>query len=172
MWACCAATTIDLVIHWQGGDHTRLRVPKNRSGHHRWTTDADTGELIRTLARQQPDAGIAVILNRRGKRTGKGHTWTESRVHSHRSSHGIAVYRPGEMAERGELTLEQTARRLNVSKMTVLRLIGSGVIRARQACKGAPWAVSAAELAGIDPRTALLRHPHTENSDQRSLVFQ
>jgi len=101
--------TIDLVIHWQGGDHTRLTVPKNRIGQHRWTTNAETGELIQDLARQQPDAAIAAILNRCGKRTGKGNTWTESRVRSHRSAHGIAAYRDGEMADRGELTLEQTA---------------------------------------------------------------
>lgn len=164
--------TIDLAVHWQGGDHTRLTVPKNRTGQHRLTTDAETGELIRALARQQPDGGIAAILNRCGKRTGKGNTWTESRVRSHRSAHGIAVYRDGEMAERGELTLEETARRLTVSKMTVLRLIGSGVIKAGQACKGAPWAIPQAELAGLDARTALIRRPQPENPDQPSLMFQ
>ena len=130
--------TIDLVVHWQGGDHTQLTVPKNRAGRHRWTTEAETSELIRALARQQPDAGIAAILNRCGKCTGKGNSWTESRVRSHRSAHGIAVYRDGEKAERGELTLEEAARRLTVSKMTVLRLIGRGAIQARQVCKGAP----------------------------------
>lgn len=164
--------TIDLVIHWQGEDHTRLTVPKNRTGHHRWTTEAETGELIRALARQQPDAGIVAILNRCGKRTGKGNSWTESRVRSHRSAHGIAAYRDGEMSERRELTLEQTAQRLNVSKMTVLRLIGSGAIEASQVCKGAPWAIPEAALAGIDPRTALRRRPRPENPDQQSLVFQ
>jgi excisionase family DNA binding protein len=164
--------TIDLAVHWQGGDHTRLTVPKNRTGQHRLTTDAETGELIRALSRQQPDAGIAAILNRCGKRTGKGNTWTESRVRSHRSAHGIAVYRDGEMAERGELTLEETARRLAVSKMTVLRLIDSGVIPARQACKGAPWAIPEAELAGLDARTAFIRRPQPENADQESLTFQ
>ena len=164
--------TIDLVIHWQGGDHTRLTVPKNRIGQHRWTTNAETGELIQDLARQQPDAAIAAILNRCGKRTGKGNTWTESRVRSHRSAHGIAAYRDGEMADRGELTLEQTAQHLKVSKMTVLRLIGSSIIRARQVCKGAPWAIPKAELAGLDARTALVRRPQSENPDQRSFVFQ
>jgi len=164
--------TVDLTVHWQGGDHTRLTVPKNRMGQHRLTTDAETGELIRTLSRQQPDAGIAAILNRCGKRTGKGNTWTESRVRSHRSAHGIAVYRDGEMAERGELTLEETARRLKVSKMTVLRLIDSAVIPARQACKGAPWAIPEAELAGLDTRAAFIRRPQPENADQQSLVLQ
>jgi excisionase family DNA binding protein len=164
--------TIDLVVHWQGGDHTRLTVPKNRTGQHRLTTDAETGDLIRALARQQPDAGIAAILNRCGKRTGKGNTWTESRVRSHRSAHDIAVYRDGEMVERGELTLEETARRLTISKMTVLRLIESGVIQGRQACKGAPWAIPEAALAGLDARTALIRRPQPENPDQQSLMFQ
>ncbi len=42
------------------------------------------------------------------------------------------------MAERGELTLEETSQHLNISKMTVLRLIGRGIIHARQVCKGAP----------------------------------
>ena len=164
--------TIDLVVHWQGGDHTQLTVPKNRAGRHRWTTEAETGELICALARQQPDAGIAAILNRCGKCTGKGNSWTESRVRSHRSAHGIAVYRDGETDERGELTLEEAARRLTVSKMTVLRLIGRGAIRARQVCKGAPWAISAAELVGLDARTALARRPQSENPDQRSFIFQ
>jgi excisionase family DNA binding protein len=76
------------------------------------------------------------------------------------------------MAERGELTLEETAQHLKVSKMTVLRLIGRGILRARQVCKGAPWAIHKAELAGLDPRTALVRRPQSENLDQQSFVFQ
>jgi hypothetical protein len=60
---------------------------------------------------------------------------------------------------------------VKISKMTVLRLIGRGIIHARQVCKGAPWAIPKAELAGLDPRTALLR-PQSENPDQRSFVFQ
>ena len=138
--------TIDLAVHWQGGDHTRLTVAEESDGSAPPDDRRRNGRLIRALARQQPDAGIAAILNRCGKRTGKGNTWTESRVRSHRSAHGIAVYRDGEMAERGELTLEETAQRLTVSKMTVLRLIDGGVIEGRQACKGAPWAIPEARL--------------------------
>ena len=41
---------ITLVLHWQGGDHTRLTVPKNRPGRHRWTTEASTEQLIRELS--------------------------------------------------------------------------------------------------------------------------
>jgi excisionase family DNA binding protein len=164
--------TIQLVIHWQGGDHTGLTVAKNRSGKHRWRTEAETGDLIRALARQQPDSGIAMILNRAGKRTGKGNTWTEARVRGFRNWHGIAVYQEGEMAQRGELTLEQTAERLKVSKMTVLRLIGSGTLQARQVCKGAPWAISEAQLTGLDVRRLPSGRPVTDNPDQQILDFQ
>ena len=53
---------IELVIHWCGGDHTRLAVPRNRTGQHRWSSDADVRDLIRALARQQVDGAIARIV--------------------------------------------------------------------------------------------------------------
>ena len=54
-----AADQIELLLHWRGGDHTGLTVPRNRTGQHRWSTDAAVGDLIRGLARQQPDRAIA-----------------------------------------------------------------------------------------------------------------
>ena len=91
---------IDLLLHWRGGDHTRLGVPRNRTGQHRWRTAEEVGDLIRSLARQQSDGAIAATLNRLGKRTGRGNTWTQARVCSFRAGHGVEVHRPGEMAER------------------------------------------------------------------------
>ena len=167
-----ADRSIDLVIHWQGGDHTRLTVPKNRPGEHRWTSSVAVGDLIRGLARQLPDAAIAATLNRCCVMTGKGNSWTETRVRSFRGAHGIAAHRPGEMAERGELKLEEAAELLRVGKMTVLRLIGSGGIVASQVCKGAPWAIPRAQLEGLDPRSAAARPPRTGAEGQIALDFQ
>jgi excisionase family DNA binding protein len=169
--ATLADGAIELVIHWQGGDHTRLSVARNRTGQHRWRCDAAVDDMIRDLARQQSDQAIAATLNRAGMRTGRDNSWTQARVCSFRRAHGIAVYRPGEMAERGELTLEEAAERLSVSKMTVLRLIGSGVIAARQVCKGAPWAIPAAQLETLDPRGPSAR-PITAIPSQATLDFQ
>jgi excisionase family DNA binding protein len=76
------------------------------------------------------------------------------------------------MAERGELSLEQAAERLSVSKMTVLRLIGSGTIQADQACKGAPWAIRAAQISTLDLRSSTPLCPVTGNPDQGTFVFQ
>jgi len=132
---------IKLMLHWQGGDHTQLTVPKNKAGIHRWTTEASTEQMIRELARLLPDSAITAVLNRAGKRTGRGNTWTEVRLRAFRTSHAIAIYREGERTERGELTLEEAASRLQVSKMTVLRLIHAGQIPGTQFCKGAPWVI-------------------------------
>jgi len=170
--ATLADDRIDLLLHWRGGDHTRLAVPRNRTGQHRWRTSAEAGDLIRGLARQLPDGGIAAALNRLGLRTGRGNTWTEARVRSHRNSHGVAVHRPGEMAERGELTLKDAASRLGVSTMTVLRLIGDGTIDATQVCKGAPWAIPEAQLGDLDGSGLDGSGPRTADPDQEQLHYQ
>ena len=125
-----------LVLHWQGGDHTRLEVVKNRSGQNRWKTDVTTEQLVRQLARLLPDHSIAPVLNRLGIRSAKGHTWTQLRVRNFRGAHQIPVYREGERAERQELILGEAASRLVVSKMTVVRLIRDGLLPASQICAG------------------------------------
>jgi excisionase family DNA binding protein len=135
-----------LKLHWKGGDHTTLEVPKNRPGQHRWKTSATTEQLIRDLARLQPDGSIASLLNRLGISTAKGRTWTQQRVCAFRSDHNIAVYRDGERAERGELILHEAASRLGVSKMTVVRLIKDGILPAKQSCAGAPYVIRETDL--------------------------
>ncbi|CAG9169703.1 recombinase family protein [Cupriavidus pinatubonensis] len=166
---------IELIIHWQGGDHTELNVVKNRSGQHRWTTNVEVKDIITRLARQLNDAGIASLMNRLGHRTGKHQNWTEMRVRSFRGDHHIAVYKIGEREERGELTLEETAEVLNVSKMTVLRMIGTGTLPASQACKGAPWVIKAADLRRPEVQQASCgspRRPLPEDPQQIPLELQ
>jgi excisionase family DNA binding protein len=150
-----AEARIELIIHWQGGDHTELSVVKNRVGQHRWSTDVEVQTLITQLARQLNDGSIASLLNRLGHRTGKDHTWTEMRVRSFRCDHHIAVYKAGEREARGELTLEQAAEALGTSKMTVLRMIGTGTLAASQACKGAPWGIKALDVQRPEVRAAV-----------------
>lgn len=93
---------IHLLLHWQGGDHTRLTVRKNRRGQTRWSCEPEMVELIRVCARMMPDKAIAGMLNREGKRTGRSNGWTQSRVRGFRNVHGIAVYRDGEWVERAK----------------------------------------------------------------------
>ncbi len=163
---------IELLIHWRGGDHTSLSVPRNRTGQHRWSSDEDVRNLISGLARHQVDGAIAATLNRLGKKTGRGNTWTEARVRSFRSQHQVPVYRAGEMAARGELSLDEASQRLKVSKMTVLRLISAGTITARQVCKGAPWAIPEEQIAVLEGVSPGEWRARTGNPDQKTLDLQ
>src|SRR5882724_7931446 len=115
--------TIRLVLHWQGGDHTQLEFQKIRSGRHRYVTDNDLVEIVRTLARIEPDARIAAILNKNQRRTAHGQSWTARRICSLRSHHAIAVYREGERKDRGEISVSEVAVVLGVTPTTVLRMI-------------------------------------------------
>jgi hypothetical protein len=162
---------IEMILHWQGGDHTALKVKKNGAGRHRWTIPEDTLSLVRELARLMPDRQIARLLNRAGKPTGRGNGWTQARVCSFRSHHGIAVHREGEWTERGEITLEATARIIGVSVMTALRMIRHGIIKGRQVCRGAPWVIKTEDIAAYRAQNAS-QCPLTANPAQQSFDFQ
>jgi len=166
---------LNLVVRWQGGDHTALRVRKNRAGQHRWSTDADVVQLVTILARQMPDHAIAAVLNRAGKKTGRGNGWTRSRVCWLRNHRNIAPYRDGERLERGEVTLDEAAVALNISAATVRRIINEGLLPASQLCKGAPWVIRTDDLAGADIRRAAdarrTRRPASRDPRQNEMAF-
>ena len=75
---------------------------------------------------------------------------------------GIAVYRDGEMRERNETKLVEAAEHLSVNEKTVRRLIRSGAIQARQACKGAPWVIDATNLPKRVQDLPLAQNPQQE----------
>jgi DNA invertase Pin-like site-specific DNA recombinase len=162
---------ITMFVHWHGGDHTKLTFQKNKTGHHRHAVSADIVELVRQLARVQPDPGIVSILNRLGIRTGRSHTWTEARLRSFRDTHAIRVYVDGERQARGELTMDEAATMLSVSTETIRRLIASKQLLAKQACRSAPWIIQRTEVEKLMTDAAKGR-PHTKNLDQLPLKLQ
>ena len=87
------ASEIVLLIHWIGGVHTELRLPKRRRGQ-RNSTSADIIAAVRQLVLIANDDLIAGILNRNGLLTGHGNRWTRERVTALRSHHKIPVFRP------------------------------------------------------------------------------
>jgi excisionase family DNA binding protein len=144
--------TIEMVIHWQGGDHTHTSVRKNRTGRTNWCTTDDIIDLVRALARHMPDQTIAAVLNRLGKSTSHGHSWTRGSVCSLRHQNAVAIHRPGERAERGEATINEAAAILDISTTTVRRLISNGTLPATQLCPGAPWVILQDDLASESVR--------------------
>lgn len=168
-------SALAIVIRWNGGDHTSLRVAKNQAGQHRWTTDTEVVGLVAALARLLPDQAIAAVLNRAGKTTGRGNGWTRSRVCMLRNHRNIPPHREGERAERGEATLDEAAKKLNVSEATVRRLIAERILPAHQFCKGAPWTIRIDDLGlesvmkAADQRRT--RKPASDNLRQNALAF-
>jgi excisionase family DNA binding protein len=136
---------IELIIHWKGGKHTQLVLPRNRRGHHRYCTDRAVIDVVRDLARSMPDAGIARVLNLLGYRTGAGNTWTQHRVLSLRRHHGIPVF--DRATDRPKLlTIADAAKLLQVSTPTVRRMIERGLLPAAQPALYAPWAIREEDL--------------------------
>jgi len=166
---------LELVIHWHGGDHTRLSAKRNRVGQNQWATDADIVDLVRILSRQMTDESIAAVLNRSGRSTGHGNSWTRISVCSLRHHHSIAPYRQGERADRGEATINEAAAALVVSTSTIRRMISDGVLPAQQLCKGAPWIIRLCDLERTNVRAEATarrsRRPSSGDRRQESLDF-
>lgn len=163
---------LEVVVHWQGGDHTALSVVRTQSGHHRLVTAGETAAAITAMARLLPDADIASVLNRMGHKTAHGKTWTQARICTWRSDHDVTLYRDGERAERGELTLDEVAVRLGVSRPTVIRLIKRGTLVAQQICPGAPYVISEAAVASAAQLPAVGVGPQSPHQNQLGLTFQ
>jgi hypothetical protein len=73
------ASEIVLLIHWMGGVHIELRLPRRRRGQ-RNSIFADMLAAVRQLVVIANDDLIAGILNRNGLVTGHGNRWTRERV--------------------------------------------------------------------------------------------
>ena len=90
-----AAAEIVLIVHWIGGLHSEMRLPRRRRGQ-RNSTSADVIAAVRQLVLIANDDLIAGILNRNGLVTGNGNRWTRERVTSMRSNYRIPVFKPAE----------------------------------------------------------------------------
>jgi hypothetical protein len=131
-----------LQMHWMGGVHTELRLPRNRTGQHRRAAGQDVVALIGELAKVSDDRAIAAVLNRLGYRTGQNNCWSVSRVCSFRHNHGIEAY----TVTNDFVSLQAAAELLGVSDTAVKTLIRKGILSAKQAVACAPWIIEKTAL--------------------------
>jgi DNA invertase Pin-like site-specific DNA recombinase len=140
-----------LVLRWKGGAISELTVPLRRP-QPKIRTDDDTVDLVRRLAVHYPDARIAGILNRQGRRTPRGLSYTAGRVQGLRHYWGIPRHQPATSAPaEGELlNVAQAARQLGIAPSTLLRWLNDGFVAGEQVTPGAPWRVRlTSELRGM-----------------------
>ncbi|MER5918251.1 recombinase family protein [Streptomyces sp. NPDC001982] len=130
-----------VLMRWKGGATSELTVPIRRP-QPKIRTDEDTVDLIRRLAVHYPDAQIAGILNRQGRRTARGLSYTASRVQTTRFHWGIPCHRKSTKPQEGELvTVAEAATELRLAPSTLHRWLNDGFIAGEQDTPGAPWRI-------------------------------
>jgi DNA invertase Pin-like site-specific DNA recombinase len=151
-----AAGEIVLLIHWMGGVHTELRLPRRRRGQ-RNSTSPDIVVAVRQLVLTANDDLIAGILNRNKLTTGHGNRWTRERVTALRSHHKIPVHRPAPNGHGPWLNLTQAAAHLRISTKTLRLAAESGEIQALHPLPEGPWLFSRAVLEESAAKTVVER---------------
>ena len=141
------AGEVVLLVHWVGGIHTELRLPRRRRGQ-RSSTSPDIVAAVRQLVLIAGDDVIAGMLNRNGLRTGRGNRWTRERVTALRSHRGIPVHRTAPVDQAPWLNLNKAAALLRVSPKTLRLAVEAGRIDAMHPLPDGPWIFSRAALAG------------------------
>jgi DNA invertase Pin-like site-specific DNA recombinase len=134
-----AAGEVILVIHWNGGVHTELRLPRRRRGQNSAQTSKAIIDTVRVLTRICPDEVIAGVLNRNGLLTGRGNRWTQERVTSLRNHHAIACYDADKCEAEGWMNLTEAANTLGVSAKTLRLAVERGEIEAEHPLDDGPW---------------------------------
>src|SRR5467141_751452 len=168
-----AAAEIVLVVHWIGGVHSEMRLPKRRRGQ-RNSTSADVIAAVRQFVLIANDNLIAGILNRNGLQTGNGNRWTRERVTSMRSNYRIPVFNPSEDGVQPWLNLSKAAKLLGIAPKTLRRAGEAGEIEALHPLPDGPWifaraalttsaAQSLTERARQNPKHSTGSHPDQQN---------
>jgi DNA invertase Pin-like site-specific DNA recombinase len=171
-----AAGEIILHIHWKGGVHTELRVPRRRRGQMNHTSK-DVVAAVRSLARICSDDVIAGVLNRNELRTGRGNRWTRERVVSLRAWNSIPCFSRESCVQEGWLKLNEAADALGVSPRTVRLAIERGEIAGEHPLSDGPWIInrqaleSRAAMDLVERARRNSRTPAKPAPDQKTLGF-
>jgi DNA invertase Pin-like site-specific DNA recombinase len=145
---------LSFIIHWQGGSHTDLIIPRPLPANQGHKTKAEDLELIRKMAIRYYDAEIAMVLSKLGRKTGKGNRWSQSSVRTIRTRHGIKV--APERVDDGILNLVQAKYYCGVSGSSIMRLITANILPAEQVAPFAPYEIKQSDL-NKDPVLSILK---------------
>ena len=159
-----------LVLHWKGGVHTQLQVPRKKRGQNPTVTDKTALELVEELSKVCSDQAIAAILNRLGYRTGADKTWRVHSVYNARYYHRLTNHR--NLKE--WLTVEQAAQESKVSHTVIRRLIREKTLPATQVVATTPWIIvrSALSLPAVQAAiTAVHQGRQLPREDPRQQVL-
>jgi hypothetical protein len=138
-----ASKEVLTTIHWTGGRHTELRVPRVRSRRYSDDDRPNAVEVMRKIGGQASDRDTAATMNRM-RATGAA-TWTTQSARELRERLGIAPFDP-DSTQPEMISINEAARRLSSAPDSVRRLIRERVLPGTQAMPSAPWRIPASSL--------------------------
>lgn len=145
---------LNFIIHWQGGRHSSLTIPRPLPANQAHKTAGEDLELIKAMSTRYSDSEIAMVLSKLGRKTGKGNRWTKSSVAIIRKRHGIKsapVHRDDDI-----LNLAQAKEYCGVSDSTLMRLINANILPAEQVVPFAPYEIKQSDLDS-EPVSTILK---------------
>jgi len=151
------AGEVILIIHWKGGIHTELRLPRRRRGQNSTQTSIEVLEAVRVLAHTCSDQLIAGVLNRNGLLTGRGNRWTRERVTALRSHNHIPCYRADQRDSGPWMNLTEAAKHFGMSARTLRLAVERGEIEAQHPLADGPWVFNREILQTTEATTLVER---------------
>lgn len=143
-----------LILHWQGGRHSEVRLSKPAPGQHRHKTDPRVPALLWEHSPALSMQELSDLLNQHGLKTGYGHRWDAELVRLFMTKHGIGRYGRPEAFQAG-LTVPEAARRLAISAAQVRRLIKRGLLPSDQRFAHAYYRIPAEALERPEVKAAV-----------------
>jgi hypothetical protein len=171
------AGEVILVMHWKGGVHTELRLPRRRRGQNSTHTSTAVLEAVRILVHICSDRLIAGVLNRNGLLTGRGNRWTQERVAALRSHHHVPCYQAEQRNSGPWMNLTEAAKQLGMSARTLRLAVERGEIEAQHPLADGPWVFNretlqtAAAATLIERVTGRNHQPAVPNAEQATFEF-
>jgi hypothetical protein len=145
-----------LLIHWTGGRHTEVRVPRVRTSGYPAERIPAAVDALRRLADHLPDKDIAISLNGMRCKTSDGGTWTTVRVREMRERLGIPEH--DRCRDNGQvISLMKAAEQLGICAGSAKSLVLRGVLPATQIMPGSPWLVPVAALTSESVKRGVQR---------------
>jgi hypothetical protein len=119
-----------LYIRWQGGATEEMIVVLPPKSADKWRCSPEIVEQVRILAQRMKNQDIVNYFNDRGLRTNKGNAYTLFSVKWIRHKYNIPSYN---LPKPGELSINEVAKKFDVSHHVVRYWIETGAIDARKA---------------------------------------
>ena len=133
-----------LLVQWKGGHHTELRSARTQRSAK--PSAAELPQVIDTLRKVLTDAAMATTLNRHGIQTKGGDPWTATSIKRYRQKMNIPAFNSELKASSEWLTQAEAATRLQISPMSLHRLVRTGILPCEQPQRGLPMVIHAQNL--------------------------